>query len=85
MRRWYWRPHAGREVDFLIEKGEWLVAVEVKWPLRVTQADISGLRQCARDLKRPVRLSVLLYPGTAPLSLGARKVAGPFNIFFGID
>ena len=82
---WYWRPHAGREVDFLIEHGESLVAVEVKWSQRISETDISGLRQCAQDLKRRVRLSILLYPGTDILALDTHTLAVPFSVFFGVD
>jgi len=82
---WYWRPHAGREVDFLLERGEALVAVEVKWSQRISEADVAGLRQVARDLKGRVRLGILLYPGTDALALDAHTVAVPFSIFFGVD
>jgi hypothetical protein len=82
---WYWRPHAGREVDFLIEQGERLVAVEVKWSQRISDADVASLHQCARDLKSRVRLGILLYPGTEAIALDARTLALPFSIFFGVD
>jgi len=81
---WYWRPHAGREVDFLIERGEALVAVEVKWTQRITSGDTAGLQQCAEDLRGRVRMSLLLYPGTEVLALDRHTVAVPFNIFFGV-
>lgn len=82
---WYWRTHAGREVDFLIEQGEALVAVEVKWSQRISEADGASLHQCARDLKGRVHLSVLLYPGTEALALDTRTLAVPFSIFLGVD
>lgn len=82
---WYWRPHAGREVDFLIELGGALVAVEVKWSQRITESDKSALRQCARDLQGRVRLGVLLYPGTETVALDRHTVAVPFSVFFGVD
>ena len=82
---WYWRPHAGREVDFLIESGEALVAVEVKWSQRISDADLAGLRQSMRDLKSRIRLGILLYPGTEALALDAHTLAVPFSIFFGVD
>jgi uncharacterized protein len=82
---WYWRPHAGREVDFLIERGDTLVAVEVKWSQRISDADLAGLRQSMRDLKSRMRLGILLYPGTEALALDAHTLAVPFSIFFGVD
>jgi predicted AAA+ superfamily ATPase len=82
---WYWRPHARREVDLLLEQGEALVAVEVKWSQRISEADVTSLHRCARDLKNRVYLSVLLYPGTEALALDSRTLAVPFSIFFRVD
>ncbi|OGB88586.1 MAG: hypothetical protein A3H39_06410 [candidate division NC10 bacterium RIFCSPLOWO2_02_FULL_66_22] len=82
---WYWRPHAGREVDFLIERGDALVAVEVKWTQRITERDTAGLRQCAQDLKGAVRLGLLLYPGSETVALDRHTLAVPFSTFFGIE
>lgn len=82
---WYWRPHAGREVDFLLERGEALVAIEVKWSQRIAQTDIAGLAQCAKDLRGKVRLGILLYPGTEIVALDRHTVAVPFSVFFGVD
>jgi predicted AAA+ superfamily ATPase len=82
---WYWRPHAGREVDFLIERGDALVAIEVKWAQRITERDTAGLRQCAQDLKGAVRLGLLLYPGSETVALDRRTLAVPFSTFFGIE
>ncbi|MBI2369102.1 MAG: ATP-binding protein [Deltaproteobacteria bacterium] len=82
---WYWRPHAGREVDFLIERGGALVAVEVKWSQRIAEGDVAALRQCARDLQGRVRLGILLYPGPEAVALDQLTLAVPFSVFFGVD
>ncbi len=82
---WYWRPHAGREVDFLLERGESLVGIEVKWTQRITDSDTIGLRQCTQALKGRVRLGILLYPGTEALALDRHTLAIPFSIFFGVE
>ncbi len=82
---WYWRPHAGREVDFLLERGDALVALEVKWTQRISEADVAGLHQCMRDLKGRVRFGILLYPGTELLSLDRHTLAVPFSIFCGVN
>jgi predicted AAA+ superfamily ATPase len=85
VRVWFWKPHGGREVDFLLERGEQLVAVEVKWTQRFTEADTAGLRQCADDLKGRVRLGILIYPGTELIALDRQTIAVPASIFFGVD
>jgi hypothetical protein len=82
---WYWRPHAGREVDFLVERGESLVAIEVKWTRRITESDVLGLRHCARDLKGRAGLGILLYPGTEVIALDLHTLVIPFSVFFGIE
>jgi uncharacterized protein len=82
---WYWKPHAGREVDFLLERGEVLVAIEVKWSQRVSQAEIAGLAQCATDLQGRVRFGILLYPGTEIVAFNRQTAAVPFSVFFGVD
>jgi len=69
IRLWYWRPHAGREVDFLLERGEQLVA---------------ALRTCMQDLKGRVRLGILLSPGAEVLALDRHTLAVPFHTFFGV-
>lgn len=82
---YYWRTYVGREVDFLIERGEKIVAVEVKWSHKLENADLSGLKDCAKDLKGRHVLSVLLYPGTEIIAIDKQTVAMPFGFFFGID
>lgn len=81
----YWRPHGGREVDFLLEQGDELVAIEVKWSQRIGSAETAGLKQCKQDLKGRVRLGILLYPGTEAVALDRYTVAVPFSVFFGRD
>ncbi|MBI4699278.1 MAG: ATP-binding protein [Nitrospirae bacterium] len=81
----YWRTYAGREVDFLIEHGERIVAIEVKWTQNLAESDISGLKDCARDLKGRHLMSVLLYSGTEIIPIDRQTLAVPFGFFFGID
>ncbi len=85
VRVWFWKPHGGREVDFLLERGEELVAVEVKWTQRFTEADLAGLRQCADELRGQVRLGILVYPGRELIALDRRTLAVPASILSGVD
>lgn len=82
---YYWRTYARREVDFIIEHGDRIVAVEVKWSQKLESSDLAGLKDCARDLKGRHVLSVLLYPGTELVAIDKQTIAMPFGVFFGID
>ena len=58
----YWRPHSARtEVDFLLRRGDELLAIEVKSQVRYSTGQLRGLRAVA-DLKGMVR-RILLYGG----------------------
>jgi len=46
-------------VDFLIERGGKLVAIEVKWSQRIDESDITSLKQCAEDFKGKLLFSGL--------------------------
>lgn len=80
----FWRTHAGREVDFLLVRGEDVVAVEVKWTRRLDEKDLAGLRSCREALGDRLRMSVLLHPGEAVLAVDERTVAVPMSVFFGV-
>lgn len=46
----YWRTHAGGEVDLLIRAGRKLVPIEIKLGAAVDRHGVAGLRQCMSDL-----------------------------------
>lgn len=48
-RLYFWRTHTGWEVDFLVERGEKLVALEVKWSHRI---DNNGLTESTMRTSR---------------------------------
>ena len=72
-------------MDFLIERGGKLVAIEVKWSYRIDESDISSLKQCAEDLKDKLLFSVIIYSGTEIVPIAPKMVAIPFPVFFGIE
>ena len=82
---YYWRTYTGREVDFILEHGEKIIAVEVKWSHKLEDIDLSGLKDCARDLKGRHLMSVLLYPGTEIVAIDKHTLVMPFSFFFGIE
>jgi len=60
----FFRSHAGREVDFLVERGKQLVAIEVKWGSSISDSDVANVERCVSDLKGRVHFSAILYGGT---------------------
>lgn len=82
---YYWRTYAGREVDFIVEHGEKIMAIEVKWSHKLEDIDLSGLKDCARDLKGRHVMSVLLYPGKDIIAIDKHTLVLPFGFFLGIE
>ncbi|MBF0518508.1 MAG: ATP-binding protein, partial [Nitrospirae bacterium] len=82
---YYWRTYTGGEVDFLIEHGQRIVAIEVKWSNKLDNSDMSALKECAKNLKGRHVISVLLYPGTELVAIDKQTIAMPFGFFFGIE
>jgi predicted AAA+ superfamily ATPase len=46
----FWRTHAGAEVDLLITSGQKILPIEIKSAAAVGHYDVAGLRQCMKDL-----------------------------------
>ena len=81
---YFWRTHAGHEVDFLLELGGRLVAIEVKWSSKVGESALSSLERCHDDLKGKLLRSVVLYGGTEVVALTPKITAVPYSVFFGM-
>jgi hypothetical protein len=46
----FWRTHAGAEVDLLVVTGRKILPIEIKLGAAVGPQDVNGLRQCIQDL-----------------------------------
>jgi len=46
----FWRTHAGAEVDLLIVEGRKVLPIEIKLGASVDRHGLAGLRQCMKDL-----------------------------------
>jgi len=46
----FWRTHAGAEVDLLVVVGRKILPIEIKLGAAVGSRDVTGLRQCMQDL-----------------------------------
>lgn len=85
LRLYFWRTHAGREVDFLLGLGERLLAIEVKASHGVDRRDLAGLDACADALGDRVVGRVMAYSGQQVTALDPRTAAIPFSVILGRD
>lgn len=76
----FWRTHAGREVDFVVERGTRAIGIEVKSGGRVDRRSFAGLDALA-DV-RPLELRLVLYGGTSSVPFGENRIAVPASSFF---
>jgi hypothetical protein len=80
-RLYTWRTQAGQEVDFVLEYGRKLLAIEVKSATRIKYEDASGLTGCLKLY--PEAKGVLLYSGDEIRRLGERVMALPWTMVTG--
>jgi hypothetical protein len=72
-------------VDFLVERGEKLVGIEVKWGHRINDSDSANLVRCTQELKDQLHLFLILYGRTEIVPIGPRTLGIPFPVFFGVE
>lgn len=82
MRLYGWRLQSGPEVDFLIEQGDRLVAIEAKWGRHLDQSTVNAVRMLQEQLGTRLVLSVVLYGGDEVFALGPQLIAVPYDVFF---
>jgi len=66
----FWRTHAGAEVDLLIRAGRRVVPIEIKLGGTVDRHGVAGLRQCMSDLG--LREGFVISSAREPRSIGAQ-------------
>jgi hypothetical protein len=81
-RLYFWRTHMGQEVDFLLARGEELVAIEVKTTTQIGRGNLAGIEACEQALGDRVRFSIVLYRGEQIVGLGPRRLAVPIAMAF---
>ncbi|MGQ0813860.1 MAG: ATP-binding protein [Gemmatimonadota bacterium] len=74
----YWRTVDGQEVDFVIERGRELLAIEVKVTKRPTTYDASGLRLFANEYADHFRGGLVLHGGDDVFWLAPGILAAPW-------
>lgn len=84
-RLYYWRDRSGNEVDFLIEDGERLLALEVKLSSQATVGDAAGILALRRTLKNRTAAELpgaVLHGGDGVRALGEQVYALPWRWLF---
>lgn len=81
-RLYFWRTRNGQEVDFVMEHGRRLLAVEVKRATQVNYGDAASLRAFLDEYPEACG-GLLLYGGRAIRRLGEKIVALPWTIVTG--
>lgn len=81
-RLYFWRTQRGQEVDFVVEHGRRLAAIEVKQAMQVSYGDVASLRAFLEEYPEAAG-GVLLYGGRAIRRLGERIVALPWTMVTG--
>jgi predicted AAA+ superfamily ATPase len=78
----YWRTVTGKEVDFVVEQGRRLVAIEVKLSSNLHYDDTEGLRLFLEEYPETVT-GVLLYAGNTIRYFHEKIVAVPWRLLAG--
>jgi predicted AAA+ superfamily ATPase len=64
----FWRTHAGAEVDLILVHGRRVVPIDIKLGAAVGPREVAGLRHCMADLG--LRRGIVVYGGDEPRRLG---------------
>jgi predicted AAA+ superfamily ATPase len=82
MNLYTWRLQSGQEIDFLIEKGNHFLAIEVKLGQHIERSVFSSFEILKKDLGDCLKMGVVLYGGEDIVVLGSQMIAIPYDIFF---
>lgn len=81
-RLYFWRTRTGEEVDFVVEQGRRMLAIEVKWTDNPRYQHAEGLRSFL-DAHPNAQGGILLHRGTEVRYLHERILALPWTLFAG--
>jgi predicted AAA+ superfamily ATPase len=76
---YYWSVQGRHEVDFIIESGRELLALEIKGASRFNDGDTRGLRAFLR-LSPPGTKAILAYNGTESIRIDKNIWAIPLSL-----
>ena len=80
---YFWRSHAGGEVDVLYEMEGDIIAIEVKTGHRLDRRDLAGLHECRQMLGKRFRRGIIFYGGKDIMPLDDKLVAVPMKLIGG--
>ena len=78
----FWRSSGGAEIDFLIERGDQMIPVEVKWRSTVSVKDVTGMQVFLQDFKNEAHWGIVLYKGRQLLKIKENIFLVPYEYFF---
>ncbi|MCX5709079.1 MAG: ATP-binding protein [Candidatus Omnitrophica bacterium] len=78
----YWRTVSGKEVDFVIEHGKEIIAIEVKLSGEAEYKHIQGLSAFLKDYPGATA-GIVIYTGNEIKYLGEKIIAVPWRMFTG--
>jgi uncharacterized protein len=76
---YHWRTTGGREVDFVIEWGRHLIAIEVKLWDRVSYSDLTDLRMFMEEYPEAAA-GLIVYAGDSVKIMGEKMAAIPWQM-----
>ena len=74
----FYRTHLGKEIDFIMVKGNRTVAIECKAGASIAQQQLLGIKEFQSEV--PNTLGLVLYGGSEVLQLSKDIIAVPFAI-----
>lgn len=84
----YYRTNDGKEIDFILDNGEQLIAIEIKAAHTVTQSDFKHIRYFIEQQPDKVAKAIVMYAGDKCLPFGEHEGvelwAVPFSMLSGI-
>jgi len=80
-RLFFWRTQSGLEVDFILEHGRRLLAIEVKFSANPGYGDAAGLRAFLSEY--PQAVGLLLHTGREIRRLDEKIIAVPWTLVTG--
>lgn len=81
-RLYYWRTRTGKEVDFILEHGRRLLAIEVKFSSRVRLRDAENLYAFLDEYPEAAG-GLILYNGKEIYRIGEKIFAAPWTTIAG--
>lgn len=78
-RLYYWRTTTGKEVDFIIEHGRRLLAIEVKASEQIRYQDLQGLKLFLDEYPDQTIAAILVHAGTEIKRMGEKIIAIPWH------